>query len=72
MHRPPLEPDQDVTIQDLYPELNEEEQEEAEHYLKRYLAVIRRIYERTHGLTASGTPGTLSRKEGEGSLKPEH
>ena len=72
MRRPPLDPDQDVTIQDLYPELNKEEQEEAEHYLKRYLAVMRRIYERTSGLTASDAPGTLPSKEGEGSLNSEH
>jgi hypothetical protein len=72
MRRPPLKPNKEVTIQDLYPELNEEEQEEAEHYLKRYLAVIRQIYERTHGLTAPGAPGTLPSKEGESSLKSEH
>ena len=72
MRRPPLDPNKDVTIQNLYPELNEEEQEEAEHFLKRYLAVIRQIYERTHGLTVSGDPSTLSSKEDEGSLKSEH
>jgi len=41
-----MDDDQDVTIQDLYPELTLEQQEEAERNLLGYLDVVRRIYER--------------------------
>ncbi|MEJ7862397.1 MAG: hypothetical protein WKF90_12275 [Pyrinomonadaceae bacterium] len=41
-----MDDDQDVTIQDLYPELTPEQQEEAERNLLGYLDVVRRIYER--------------------------
>jgi hypothetical protein len=62
--RPPPNPNQKVTIQDLYPDLTSKQQEEAEYFLDRYLSVIRRIYERTHNLTASGGADTLSEKDG--------
>lgn len=42
-------PDKDeneITIADLYPELTPEQQKEAEYYLLRYLALVRRIFER--------------------------
>ncbi|GEM_PF-5996090 len=38
----------DVSIADLYPDLNTEQQAEAEYYLKRYISIIRRIFERLH------------------------
>jgi len=34
------------TIQNLYPELTPEEQSEVEHALRRYLALVWRIYQR--------------------------
>lgn len=37
------------TIETLYPDLTPEQQAEAAYRIKRYLAVIRRIYERKHG-----------------------
>jgi hypothetical protein len=40
-----------MTIQDLYPELTPEQQEEAEYRLKQFISIIKRIYERKHGLT---------------------
>ncbi len=41
-----MDDDQEITIQDLYPELTPEQQAEAEHNLLGYLDVVRRIYER--------------------------
>ena len=35
-----------LTIQDLYPDLSPEEQEKAEYDLKRYVGLVRRIYNR--------------------------
>ena len=35
-----------ITIRDLYPHLNEEQLEEAEENLERYLELVLRIYER--------------------------
>ncbi len=37
-----------VTIADLYPELSPEEQAQAEDVLKRYVALVWRIYQRVH------------------------
>ncbi len=37
---------EDITIQDLYPDLTPEQQEEAEENLVRYLELIKRIYDR--------------------------
>ncbi len=34
------------TIEDLYPDLSPEEREEAKENLRRYLDLVRRIYER--------------------------
>lgn len=39
-----------MTIQNLYPDLTPEQQEEAEYNLKRYIRVIERIYRRKQGL----------------------
>ncbi len=38
--------EQDITIQDLYPELTPEQQKEAAERLDQYLAIIKRIHER--------------------------
>lgn len=38
--------EEDITIRDLYPHLNDEELKEAEENLERYLELILRIYER--------------------------
>ncbi|HSK73516.1 MAG TPA: hypothetical protein VK892_17600 [Pyrinomonadaceae bacterium] len=38
--------DREITIDDLYPDLSPEEQREAEYRLLRYLAVVKRIFER--------------------------
>lgn len=40
-----------MTIQDLYPELTPEQQQEAEERLMQFISIIKRIYERKHGLT---------------------
>lgn len=40
-----------ISIGDLYPQLTEEQQSEAEYYLARYLEVIRGIFERNQNLT---------------------
>lgn len=39
---------QPLTIVDLYPNMNEAELAEAEYNLKRYLDIVRGIFERTH------------------------
>ncbi len=36
----------DITIADLYPDLSPEQQSEAEYRLLRYLALVKRIFER--------------------------
>ena len=64
MKRPPLTPGQRVTIEDLYPELTPEQQQEAAYFLKQYLAIIRRIYARMRSLTVSGKVATLQDKAG--------
>lgn len=38
--------DRDITTQDLYPDLNPEQQAEAEYNLLGYLDIVRRIYKR--------------------------
>lgn len=38
--------EKEITIQDLYPDLTPEQQEEAEFNLLGYLDVVKRIYER--------------------------
>lgn len=38
--------EQDITIHDLYPRLDEEQLKEAEENLERYLELVLRIYER--------------------------
>lgn len=42
----PKKPQKPITIQDLYPDLCPEEQEEAKANLLRYLNVVWRIYKR--------------------------
>ncbi len=39
----------EITIQDLYPDLTPEQQQEAEASLRRYMDIIARIYERKFG-----------------------
>jgi hypothetical protein len=48
-----------ITVQDLYPELSPEQQQEAAYYLGRYVEVVRGIFERTRNLTDQGTPPTM-------------
>lgn len=52
-------PDKKITWAELYPELSPEQLEEARYYLTQYLELVRRIYERTHGLTDSIPPPTM-------------
>lgn len=40
-----------VTISDLYPELTPDEQQQAAYYLRRYIEVVRDIFERRQDLT---------------------
>jgi RIO-like serine/threonine protein kinase len=53
-----------VTIEEVYPDLTPEQQQEAAYFLRRYLSVIRRIFERLERekqeqLTASKGADTL-------------
>lgn len=48
-----------MTIQDLYPELTPEQQQEAEYRLKQFISVIKRIYARNNGLTRPVRPPRL-------------
>jgi len=41
-----MDPEDLITISDLYPELSPEEQQEAEQSLKDYLQVVKKIYDR--------------------------
>lgn len=41
-----LQKENKPTMAKLYPDLSPEKQEEAEYYLLRYLAVVKRIFER--------------------------
>lgn len=46
-----------IDIGELYPELTAEQRAEAEYYLTRYVAIVRRIYERINGLTGIDEDG---------------
>ena len=48
-----------ITIQDLYPDLSPEQQQEAAYYLGRYLEIVRGIFERTQNLTGQDKPSTM-------------
>jgi hypothetical protein len=48
-----------LRISDLYPNLTEAEQAEAEYYLTGYIEVVRRIFERVHNLTDADRGGTM-------------
>ena len=50
---------QEITISDLYPDLTEAQQAEAEYYLNGYIDVVRRIFERVHNLTDSKGGDTM-------------
>ncbi len=39
-------PQPKITIEEVYPDLTPEQQQEAAYFFKRYLSVIRRIFER--------------------------
>ena len=45
------QPEPEITIQDLYPELSPEQQAEAAYYLDCYIEVVRGIFERVENLT---------------------
>ena len=54
----------EITIEQLYPDLTPDEQQEAAYWLGRYLTVIRRIFERlqceqTQNLTDSSKVDTI-------------
>ena len=48
-----------ITIQDLYPDLSPEQQQEAAYYLGRYLELVRRVFERTQNLTGQTKLSTM-------------
>lgn len=48
-----------LRISDLYPDLTEAQQAEAEYYLSGYINVVRRIFERVHNLTDSEGGDTM-------------
>lgn len=48
-----------LRISDLYPDLTEDQQAEAEYYLSGYINVVRRIFERVHNLTDSEGGDTM-------------
>lgn len=41
-------PERKITIREIFPHLSPEQQAEAEFFLKRYLEIVRRIFERTN------------------------
>lgn len=49
----------EITIEQLYPDLTSEQQQEAAYWLGRYIAVIKRIHERTQNLTGSDMADTI-------------
>jgi hypothetical protein len=51
MSKRKTKPENPVTIQDLYPGLSPEQQQEAAYNLGRYLELVRRIFERPQNLT---------------------
>lgn len=53
------EPENPITIQDLYPELSPEQQHEASYNFGRYLEIVRRIFERTQNLTSQDKLSTM-------------
>lgn len=46
-------------IEDLYPELNSEQQTEAAYFLARYVELVQRIFERVSNLTESTQADTM-------------
>lgn len=56
-----------ITIGDLYPELLPEQQAEAEYHLLRYLALVKRIFERI----AREKPELLTKLEHRAMLRKE-
>ena len=48
-----------LQISDLYSDLSEAQQAEAEYYLTGYIDVVRRIFERVHNLTDSEGGDTM-------------
>jgi hypothetical protein len=56
-----------ITIGDLYPELSLEQQAEAEYHLLRYLALVKRIFERI----ARENPELLTKLERRAMLRKE-
>lgn len=52
-------PQQNIDLSDVYPELTPEQLAEAEYNLTRYVDVIRRIYERVNKLTDPDDLDTL-------------
>ena len=57
----------DITVGDLYPGLSPEQQAEAEYRLLRYLAVVKRIFERI----AQENPELLTELERRAMLRKE-
>lgn len=51
--------DEEITLQDLYPNLSAEQQAEAAAHLARYVEVICRIYERNQDLTEVDQAATI-------------
>jgi hypothetical protein len=56
-----------ITIGDLYPDLSPEQQAEAEYHLLRYLALVKRIFERI----ARENPELLTKLERRAMLRKE-
>jgi len=55
----PEEPEQNLSIKDLYPDLTPEEQKKAEENLKGYMRVVWKIYKRRFHLTGSDQFGQM-------------
>lgn len=49
----------EITISDLYPQLNSAEQADASLHLREYIDVICEIYERKRALTGLDQPATI-------------
>jgi hypothetical protein len=52
--------EEEITIAMLYPNLTREQQAEAEYHLHNYLKIVKRIFERVHGLTEVDQKDTIN------------
>lgn len=59
MQQPTYSDKNNIHIEDLYPELNSEQQAEAAYFLARYVELVQRVFERVSNLTESDQADTM-------------